>query len=302
MKKLFLLHALDLQMFADGAGGAGGGAAEGGAAGATAGDAGQQTTGVQTGSPAQEPGAAVAGQQAEDPAKAFEQLIKGQYKDQYNSRVEKTVTKRVAGLNQQLQRYKDAAPIFEILSQQYGVDATDLAGLAKAVQEDASFFQEEAIAKGMDVQDLMQMKRIQRENAQLQRQLEQQRTKEQADRQFQAWMQEAEAVKQYFPGFELETELQNDAFKRMLASGVPMKAAYTALHADEVVHSAMQFAAQKATQQVTDTVIAGAARPVENGAAGGGAAAPVLDVSKMSDKQIKEYAERARRGEKISFT
>lgn len=301
MKYLFKLRELDLQLCADGAGGADGGAGAEGAAGATAGDAGQQNTGVQPGAPVQEPGAAVAGQQGEDPAKAFEQLIKGQYKDQYNARVEKTVTKRVAGLNQRLQRFEAAAPIFEVLGQQYNVDPTDLAGLAKAVQEDVSFYQEEAIAKGMDVQELMQMKRIQRENAQLQRQLEQQRTKEQADRQFQAWMQEAEAVKQYYPGFDLDTELQSDAFKRMLASGVPMKAAYTALHADEVMQGAMQFAAQKAAKQVTDSVIAGADRPAENGTGAHGAVSPKVDPSKLTDKEIEEYARRARRGEKISF-
>lgn len=305
MKKLFELLEVDLQLCAEGAGGAEGGTGTEGAPGATAAAAGQQNTGVQPGTAQQAEGAAAAGQQGEDPNKTFEQLIKGQYKDQYNSRVENTVKQRVKGLTQQLQRLQPlegALPILDILAQKYGVDSSDIAGLAKAAQEDASFFAEEAIARGMDVKDLMAFKRMERDNAAMQRQLQQQRGEEQANRQLQLWMQQEEAVKQMYPGFDLNTELQNDGFKQLLLSGVPMRTAYMVVHNDEIMQGAMQFAAQKAAQQVTDTVIAGAARPAENGTGAQGAVSPKLDVSKLTDKQIKEFADKARRGEKVTFT
>lgn len=299
MKNIRKLRKLNLQLFADGTGGDGGGAA--GATGATAADAGQQTTGVQ---PAQQGATtAVAGQtDGTDPAKAFEELIKGQYKDQYNSRVEETVKNRVKGLNRQLQTYESAQPIFEILAQRYGVDPKDFAAMAKAAEEDASFFQEEALARGVDVKELMHLKRIERDNASMQRQLAQQRSKEQADRQFAKWIQEAQQVQQVYPGFDLDTELRNEQFQRLLTTGVPMKTAYMVLHNDEIMQGAMQFAAQKAAQQVTDTVIAGAARPAENGTGSQGAVSPKMDPSKLTDKEIMDIRRRASRGEKITLT
>lgn len=305
MKKLFELLEVDLQLCAEGAGGAEGGTGTEGAPGATAAAAGQQNTGVQSGTAQQEPGAAAAGQQAEDPQKAFEQLIKGQYKDQYNSRVENTVKQRVKGLTQQLQRLQPlegALPILGILAQKYGVDPTDINSIAKAAQEDTSFFLEEAVAKNMDVKDLMQLKRMERDNADMHRQLTQQHQREQMERELAQWAQQAKVVQQTYPNFDLETELQNKDFYQLLVSGVPVRTAYMVVHNDEIMQGAMQFAAQKAAQQVTDTVIAGAARPAENGTGAQGAVSPKLDVSKLTDKQIKEFADKARRGEKVTFT
>ena len=307
-KRLFV----DLQLFADG--GAGDGAGANGAAGVGAGDAGQQNTGV---GPAQDQGqAGAAGQQNEDPEAAFEKLIKGQYKDQYGKRVEDTMRKRMAGVNRQLQegenirkQYDAAQPILEILAQKYGLEATDLEGIAKAAQEDASFFQEGAMSRGMDVKDLMDLRKIQRSNASMQRQLEQYRQNEQtriarqqASEQAQKWQREADALKQVHPSFDLDTELNNESFKRMLQSGVPMQAAYTALHADEIMHGAMQYAAKQTEQRLTDSIIAGAGRPSENGTGAQGAVSPKVDPKKLSDAEIKAINERVRKGEKITFT
>lgn len=308
MRYFHKLSEVDLQLFAEGAGGAGDGAGAEGASGVSAADAGQQNTGAQGAASAELAVAADAGQQT-DPDADFEALIKDRYKDQFHSRVEKIVQARLKASTQALQRYEAAQPIFEILAQNYGIDATDLEAIAKAVQEDASFYQEEAIAKGLDVSDLMRYKQLERDNASMRRTLDQQREQQerqriqqQARQQHDRWIQEAQALKQSFPAFDLNTELKNEAFGRMLSSGVPMKAAYTALHADEIMRGAMQFAAQRAAQQVTDTVIAGAARPAENGTGSQGAVAPKVDPGKLSDKEIMEYRERARRGEKVTFT
>lgn len=299
MEKKIMLQGLNLQLFADGAAGDGGAT---GAAGATAADAGQQNTGVQPAQTQQNAGAADAGQAVStDPKQAFEALIKGQYKDQYNSRVEETVKNRVRGLNQKIQTYEAAQPIFDILAQKYGVDPKDFAAMAKAAQEDASFFQEEALARGVDVKELMHLKRVEREHASMQRQLTQQRSKEQADRQFARWVQEAREVQQIYPGFDLDSELRNETFQRLLTSNVPMKTAYMVLHNDEIMQGAMQFAAQKAAQQVTDTVIAGAGRPAENGTGAQGAVSPKTDPSKLTDQEIMDLRRRAGKGEKITF-
>lgn len=306
-----IILGMNLQLFADGGDG---GAGAAGASGVSAGDAGQQNTGVAA---ANQAGAvAAAGQQLEDRDKAFEQLIKGQFKDQYGRRVEDTIRQRMTGVNRQLQQYGEmqkqfdtAQPIFDILAQKYGVEATDIANLVKLFQEDESLFEQEALAMGKDVKELMDLRRIQRQNSNLQRRVNQfeenERTRQmqrQAAEQAQKWQGEADTLKQMYPSFDLDTELQNQDFKRMLQNGIPMKAAYTALHADEIMQGAMQFAAQRTQQRVTDSIIAGATRPSENGTGAQGAVSPTLDPKKLTDDQIAKINEDVRRGKRVVFT
>lgn len=310
MKKLLWLNNVNLQLFAEGAGGTGGGTAAEGAAGVSAADPGQQDTGVQNGATDGGVAAADPGQQQQvtDPTAAFEDLIRGQYKDQYNAKVKDTIDKRLKSVHQQLTAYEAATPIFDILAQKYGVEATDYAAIAEAIKADASLVEKEALERGMDVQDYMKMRNVEMENASMRRQMEQQRKTEQeqqrqqqVNEQVNKWTQQAEQAKQVYPGLDLETEIKNPDFSRLLGSGVDVRTAYEVIHKDEIMQGAMQYAAQRAAKNVTDNVIAGAARPVENGTAAQGAVSAKVDPSKLTDKQIREYRERAAKGERITF-
>lgn len=318
MKKFLWHDEMDLQLFAEGAGGADGGATGSNAAGVTAADAGQQNAGVtaadagqqnvgvKTGTAQTEPGAVDAGQQ--DPAESFDSLIKGKFKDQYNASVKKIVDGRLSGLNKQLQGYEAGQPVFDILAQKYGVDPTDYAAIAEALQKDSSLYEAEALERGVDAQEIMRVRNIEAQNASMRRQIEQQR-QQQADiarqRQVEAqqteWKRQEEETQKVYPGMKLDTELANPDFQRLLRSGVPVKAAYEVVHMNEIMGGAMQYAAQRAAKNVTDNVIAGAARPAENGTGAQGAVSAKVDPSKFTDKEIKAYRERLTRGERITF-
>ena len=307
MKKQFTDEVMDLQLFAEGAGGAEGGTSNTGSAGVTAGDAGQQNTGVNPNAAPAVEGTAVAGQE-EDPVAAFDELIKGKYKEQFNANVKKIVDGRVSGLNKQLQGYQAGSAVFEILAQKYGLDPTDYAGIAKAAENDKSFVEQEALETGKDPRDLLELKRIQRENANFRRQQEsfrQQQEEQQRIQQISAqqeqWRQQAQEAKKVYPDLDLDTEIKNPTFARLLRSGVPVQAAYQVVHMDDIMGGAMQYAAQRAAKNVTDNVIAGAARPAENGTGALGAASVKVDVSKLTSEEIKQYKERAARGERITF-
>lgn len=312
MKKILQLIEMDLQLFAEGAGGADGGA-DGGAtgseaAGVTAVDAGQQDTGVATDDAQQSAAAADAGQK-QDPAAAFEALIKGQYKEQYNANVKKIVDGRVGGLTKKVQAYEAGQPVFDILAQKYGVDPSDYAAIADAIKNDASLVEKEALERGMDVQDLMRLRNTEIENASMRRQIEQQREHQENQRRLQqaqeqesVWLRQAEEAKKFYPGLDLQKELDDPDFARLLRSGVPVKAAYQVTHMDDIMGGAMQYAAQRAAKNVTDNVIAGTARPAENGTSAQGAVSTKVDPSKFTSKEIKEYRERVARGERITFS
>lgn len=305
MKKILRFEEMDLQLFAEGAGGADGGTTGSDAAGVTAADAGQQNTGVQEGNPAN-PGTADAGQQTPDPEAAFDGLIKGQYKDQFNARVKKIVDGRVSTLHKQVQGYEAGQPVFDILAQKYGKDPTDYAGIAEAIRQDASLYEKEAMESGMDAQVLMKMRNVEAENASFRRQQEfqrqqqqEQQQRQQAEEQVSRWNQQAVQAKQVYPKLDLQNEIANPAFSRLLQSGVDVRTAYEVIHKDEILQGAMQYAAQRAAQNVTDNVIAGAARPVENGTGAQGAVSAKVDPSKLSDEEFDNLLKRVANGERI---
>lgn len=307
MYKNNFIPMLDLQLFADGgaaAAGGDGGTAQG--AGVTAGAAGQQNTGVKA--PAASGGgeAAVAGQ--EDPNAAFEALIKGKYKDQFNASVKKIVDGRVSGLNKQLQGFQSGQAVFDILAQKYGLDRTDYAGIAKAAETDRTFVEKEALETGTDPdvllkrnQDQRKLARVMEENENFHRREQAYLRQQAAEAQEREWRKQAEEAKKIYPGLNLDEEIKNPAFKDLLRSGVPVRGAYQVIHMDEIMGGAMQYAAQRAAKNVTDNVIAGAARPTENGAAAQSAVAARTDVSKFSKEERADIIRRVARGETIRF-
>ena len=157
MKTYNNIPMLDLQLFADGgsAGIAGGDGGTAQGSGVTVGDAGQQNTGVKVKAAPAAGDTAAAGQENVDPAAAFDALIKGQYKDQYNANVKKILDGRLSGLNKQLQGYQAGQSVFDILAERYGLQPTDYAGIAKAAEKDKFFVQEEALELGKDPEDLL---------------------------------------------------------------------------------------------------------------------------------------------------
>lgn len=287
--------AFSLQLFAEGGGAAGG---DGGAAG--------EGTGVQAAAAGQNtsvPAAGVQGQEvAGDPREAeFERLIKGDYKDLYDKRVSDTIQRRLKSSKETVDKYNALAPTLDMLAGKYGVDASDIEALNKAIQEDDSYYEEEALNRGLTVQQLKEIKRMERENTQLRREMEQRRQQEQADAVYARWMQEAESTKQVYPSFDLQAEARNPQFMQLLQSNVPLRTAYEVIHKDEIISGAMQFTAQTIAGKVANSVAAGQSRPVEGGLNKQGAFQAGIDPAHMSKAQRLEYAQRAARGERITF-
>ena len=314
MKIKNFIPMYNLQLFADGAAGAGadGGTAQG--QGVTAGAASQQTKGakgnsladVKYGIQPEESAPAAEVQQTTEVAQPdlnaeFEKLIKGQYKEQYDSRVQDTIQKRLKSSKETVDKYNALTPTLEILANKYGVDATDIEALNKAIQEDDAFFEEEALKRGMSVQDLKSIRKMERENADLKRQMQEKETKEKADKLYTQWMQQEQDTKKVYPSFNMQAEMQNPKFVDLLRSNIDVKTAYEVLHKDEILPAAMQFTAKTVEQKITNKIIANGARPTENGMSSQGAAVVKSDVSQLSKADRAEIIRRVQRGEKIRF-
>ena len=310
MEKIILFPMiLNLQLFAEGAGGDGGTGSEG-ATGATVTAAVSQNKGaknpladVKYGIQAEDtsPSPEVSIPTTEDRNAKFEELIKGEYKDLYDARVQETIQKRLKSSKETVDKYNALTPTIETLARKYGVDASDIQALNKAIEEDDSYYEEEALEKGMTVQQLKEVKKMERENAALREQMEAQHRKDNAAQQYAAWMQQAEEAKKLYPNLNFEAETQNPQFRQLLLSGIDVGTAYLVIHKDDIIPAAMQYTAKTVEQKLTNKVIANGARPSENGNSSQSATVVKSDVSQLSKADRQEIIRRVQRGEKIRF-
>ena len=231
----------------------------------------------------------------------FEKLIKGEYKDLYDARMQNAIRGRLKATEDTVNRFNALTPTLELLAEKYGVDANDVEALNKAIEEDESFFQDEALEKGMTVQQLKEFRKMQRENADLKRQMSDQQTKERADMLYASWVDQGEKTKTVYPSFDLKAEMENPRFVDLLRNNIDVRTAYEVLHKDEIIPAAMQFTAKTVEQKLTNKIIAGGQRPTENGMNSQGAAVVKSDVSQLSKADRQEIIRRVQRGEKIRF-
>ena len=301
-----IIPMLNLQLFAEGTGD--GGTAQG--QGVTEAAALPQTKGaknpladVKYGIQEEAPAAEV---QTETPATPdrqaeFEKLIKGEYKDLYDARVQDTVQKRLKSSKEITDKYEALTPVLEMMAKKYGVDASDVQALSKAVEEDDSYYEDEALSKGLTVAQLKEIKRMERENADLKRQMDEAQRQEAGKKLYSAWMQQSDETKKVYPSFNLDAEMKNPEFVKLLRSNVDVRTAYEVLHKDEIIPAAMQFTAKTVEQKLANKIAAGGARPSENGMSSQGAAVVKSDVSQLSKADRAEIIRRVQRGEKIRF-
>ena len=291
-KNLFLM-TLDLQMFAEGAGSGDGGTGSEGAMGVN-GTAAMSQTSI---TDADGVTATNVDREAE-----FEKLIKGEYKDLYDSRMQDTIQKRLKGQKETVEKYEALAPTLETLAKKYGVDASDINALNKAIEEDDAYYEEEAIEKGVTVEQLKEFKKMERENTELKKLRDEQNQRVALEKKVAGWMEESKQVKAIYPQFDLKSEMQNSKFAELLqVPGVDVRTAYELTHKDEIIAGAMQFTAKTVEKKIADKIAANGARPTENGLNSQSASLTKSDVSQLSKEDILEYQRKVMRGEKVSF-
>lgn len=324
---------MDLRLFDGGAAADGGGTS--GDTGPGAADAGHSTTGEGTASAADagrkgkrdgqrvvygKQGDAPGGQdepktdpkEAPDRKKDFQDLVTGEYREEFNARVSEIVQGRLQKLHQAQQvlaeRVEKAQPLLDMLRQRYNIPDADPARLMEAIQGDDAYWAQVAEAAGMTVDQYRKFQRLQLENQTLWRQREslqeaQRRrwSEEKAQEQLRQWYRDADEVRADYPAFDMGRELQDPRFVSMLKSRVPIRQAYEVLHMDDIKSAVAQQTAQRTEKQVVDDIRAKGTRPQENGTAAQSGFVVKDDVSKLTRKDRAEIARRAAMGEVIRF-
>lgn len=322
-KKTYFL-GINLQLFAEGAGGTGAGASGGGtgsegAMGVTGAAAMSQKSvksnpladvkyGIQAEDAAQN--AAVQTKTTDAEGKTTETVdrnaeyekFKNEYKDLYDAEVQGILTKRLAKTKGDSERLAALTPTLEALGKKYGIDPTDVDALNRAIEEDDAYYEEEALEKGVTVEQLKEIRKMEKENAELKKQMREQEVRKNADQLYAKWMNESEALKKIYPSFDLKSEMQNPKFMDLLkVPTIDVKTAYEAVHIGEILPTAMKFAAKTVEQKIANKIAANGARPTENGISSQSASVTKSDVSQLTKADRQEVLRRVARGEKISF-
>lgn len=309
---------MDLQLFGEG-GGAGGAAGDGsasagtasaGTAGGTAqtaaskgsalsavqygkqGDDSPETAGVTQGSVEVSP---------DDRAARFEEMIHGEFKDLYDARMQDTIQRRLRSSKETVDRYNALSPVLEMLGKKYGVDASDTSALAKAIEEDDSYYEDEALERGVTVEQLKQIKKMERELGELRREKQDADMRRKADEDVSRWMAQEKEARAVFPNLSLKEEVQNPQFLSLLKSGVDVQTAYFAVHSRELVPQAMAYTAKTVERNIASGIASGRSRPAENGTQSAASAVVKSDVTQLTKADREEIARRVARGEKIRF-
>lgn len=302
MNKTENIRFVNLQLFAEGSG------TTGGATGVSGSAPGSQSTGVDSNSNGTQYGTDGNGtvqnpavQNEQDISARFEELIKGEFKDVYNQRVRNTVQERLKNSKETVDKYNALVPTLEMLGKKYGVDASDIDALSKAIEDDDSYYEEEAMEKNMTVEQLKEFKKVEKERNLLKKQMDDRRREEEANKVYSQWMHDAEATKQVYPSFDLRTEMQNPKFQELLRNHIDVRTAYEVIHKDEIIPAAMQFAVQTAEKNFANKVMANGSRPLENGNSSQGASSVTTDTAKMSKEERARINARVANGERITF-
>ena len=259
---------LNLQLFAEGGEGSEG-AADGVDASSPDAEMGVSQTPTGDGAPEEQP----------DLDAEFDELIKGKYKDVYNHRVKSTIDGRMARSRATEKQAREMKSVLDVFASNLGIDPNDHAALMKAAQDNG--VSDEALERGVSEEQV----RVEREN----RLLRAQRQQEERNRQEFMRTVEEQKVKAIYPGFDYATEAQSPTFMAMLDCGVDMKAAYEAMHSDEIHMGIMQYTSDRVKENMAKTIASGNKRPNENGASPKGAVSAKKSVSAMSDAEFDSF-------------
>ncbi len=279
--------------------GEGGGAAASagtgeGAAGTSQAAAGNQAQGLVENAPASENATHT------EQSMSFDDYVKA-HKDEASKWFQKQFNRRHADYNQLKSRADASAQVMDVLAAKYNLDANDVDGIVKALNGDDSMFEEQAIKAGMTVEQYKRFSEAQAENRRLRAEQKQYEQNQKIQRQMDEWEKQSNNLKQIFPNFDLDTELENPDFERALRSGLSIDRAFYAVHGAEITSGAMQYTAQQVRQATVEDLTTRRSRPIENGLSPLASVKVTKDVHNLTKKERAELAKRSMNGERIRF-
>lgn len=232
---------------------------------------------------------------------SFEQYMKD-HKDEATKWFDKRFSRRHADYNRLAESNKASQGIMEMLAQKFGIeDATDISSIRQALENDDYLYAERAEENGRSVSEQREWDRLDRENKAYREQQKMNEQREAANRQYDAWIKESNNLKQVFPSFDLDVELENPDFVDALRAGLGVSRAFYSIHGADIAAGAMQQTAQEVRRATAEEIAAGKTRPRENGLSSRASVKVSKDLGQLTRQDRADLARRALKGERIRF-
>ena len=233
----------------------------------------------------------------------WNELRKGEFKDLYAQDVQAAIKDRFKNQEDATGKLNAMQPMLDALMKKVGVDNVE--ELQNIILDDDSLYEEEAEAAGMTVSAYKSFKKLQDEHDQMV-------AKEQENMEHQMFrdhisklIQQGEQLKQVFPGFDFDTEMQNPQFRKLTSPeiGLSVEDAFHAIHHNELNPQLMQYGMERARQQMGQTIQAQQARPAEGAMRNQGqkAADVRLDPNKLTRPERDALRKQIHMGKVVSF-
>lgn len=233
----------------------------------------------------------------------WEEAKRGEFAELYGQDVQNAVRDRFKNQADVSEQLNALEPMLKVLRERAGVESND--DLIKHVMDDDSLYEEEADEAGMTVSAYRTFKELEAQNAEMRAREEQSIQEQMLHDHFSSLVRQAEEMKQRFPGFDLQAELQNPKFVQLTSPevNVPVEDAYFAVHHKELAPQMMAYGMDRARQQMGQTLQAQRNRPAEGAmkAQGGQAAALRMDPRNMTKAERAEIKRQVRMGRRVSF-
>lgn len=231
---------------------------------------------------------------------SYADLIKSDdYREEHKAYMDKTIGDRFKKYKGLEESYGKAKATLDIVANKYGVNPDDenfLEVLNQKIEEDDSYYENYAMEHDISTEEARKIVTMERKVAQIEAQKQEAEKQEQMRQQIMLLRQNAEKTKARFPDFDLDTEMQNEKFRRLCAvNNGDTTSAYMACHWNEIIPAQVQLASRQAQIQTAQAVASNKARPIENGLSSSAPSVVNQDFKGMSLAELRAYADEQRR-------
>ena len=110
---------------------------------------------------------------------------------------------------------------------------------------------------------------------------------------------QASDIRALYPDFDRQQEMRQPLFGQLIGAGIDGRTAYEVVHRQELMQTAMSYAAARAREQMARSIASGGQRIREGG--GKSSCVSRSDPSRLSASELADIRARVKNGEKIRF-
>lgn len=235
---------------------------------------------------------------------SFDDLIgkNGRFREEYEKRTQKLIQDRLKSSKGAEQKLSQVQKALDLLSVRYGVDKNDISAITDAVLGDNELLESKAIEMGMDMSAYREFIKTQAENERLQKELKSFNLQEQSKQIQNRWVGEAEQMREKYPDFDLQSEIDSNAeFADLLTKGLSVEKAYSVTHFDEILSNVKNQTASAAKQATINDIRAKGLRPRESSGKGSSPLKIAKSVNDLTDEDLDKIRELTRKGVEVTL-